>query len=423
MNRLHPFLIRVFYLAISLICLGSVAFAQPEGVKNLSGADATEILGGGSINELALKRYIKDLDTFLLTDEGKGAFPEIADYDRFHTDPSLRSDLSFHALLLSLNPVLQKGEVKDKDGIVRDCVSEIKNQKRYFTCNTEKLPEHTVEFQRDYYALVLHEAMVHAKKEMPVSREIPSEYPISSRVLNYFHKENGQWALGKIPVHPISEFGLWCTNNPNLILGMEGVSGESSTKLLFWQKNGDFVFLNFVVPHHQYQSTNDSIHSSRFGQVTHSFFQKKSSLDIVFRGSSPLPTTPTEAAFQAPAMGKSMNKKRTRVNTPLHDDVNPDVNGSFYLQTADNLVMQSSSFLDESEDRWNKISGTVFISPQGEQDLVECYSLESWNDPTWKDVVTLKSFLPPIEDIFATPEKDHYNVDLTFYHQHKIRIK
>jgi len=130
---------------------------------------------GGNLTEGDLKYFITKLDRYLQSDDAKNAFPELGKYDETHQDATI------HMIAEALNPTLKAGEVLDSFGNPRDCVS-YTSPVLYFSCNSTTLPDNTLEHQPSFYRLVFHEILVQAGLEVPLSKEIPSEYPIASRL-------------------------------------------------------------------------------------------------------------------------------------------------------------------------------------------------------------------------------------------------
>jgi hypothetical protein len=171
---------------IALTIFASIALLA----TNSAHAQGDKTGGGGNSTEADLQSYINKLDAFLNTDEGKQAFPEIVAYDQGNPNES------FHQLVIKTHPVVRKGELKDSLGTVRGCVSYIGQY--YFVCNSELLPENRLDNQPSFYRIVFHELLVQAGIERPINQDVPSEYPISSRINDNIHLETyQQWVPGK----------------------------------------------------------------------------------------------------------------------------------------------------------------------------------------------------------------------------------
>ncbi len=169
--------IKFYLLVFILFTASSTCFAQGEHV------------GGGNLTEGDMKYFITKLDRYLQSVDGKVAFPELAKYDETHKDATI------HMIAQSLNPTLKDGEVLDSFGNPRDCVS-YSSPVRYFKCNSKTLPDNTLEHQPSFYRLVFHEILVQAGLEVPVSKEISSEYPIASK-LDVHLETFEEWVPGK----------------------------------------------------------------------------------------------------------------------------------------------------------------------------------------------------------------------------------
>jgi|GEM_PF-5610965 len=184
---------KIAQLATFSLLLGASAFAQGAGH-----------VGGGNITEADLQSYMNKLDVYLMSDEGRQAFPEIVTYDQTHPNES------FHELVLKVHPVVRQGELRDGFGNVRDCLSYI--DQRYFVCNSDDLPVKTLDNQPSFYRIVFHELLVQAGIEKPISGDIPSEYPVSSRITENVHLETYQeWVPGKTQSNAQKPQALACS--------------------------------------------------------------------------------------------------------------------------------------------------------------------------------------------------------------------
>lgn len=140
-------------------------------------------VGGGNQKELELKRMAFELSVYLEGAEGRRSFPEVAAYDRAHPGETVSQ------LLRALAIVFKPGRVLDGFDGERDCVSHFGDPRnRYVECNNDaRLDPSDLNAQPGLYAFLFHEGLVQAGLEKPVSADIPSVYPISSRLR--FHRE------------------------------------------------------------------------------------------------------------------------------------------------------------------------------------------------------------------------------------------
>ena len=152
--------------------------------------------GGGNWTEGDLKHFLNKLRVYLSSEEGQSLFPEIKTYNQEHADES------FDKILSELNPRLVDGPVYDNDGNERDCVSGF-DSVRFFKCDQNALPpkpnadniSENSEYYGSLYRLDLHEAFVQVGLEKPLTKEVPSEYRLSSRL--DVHLENfPEWVPG-----------------------------------------------------------------------------------------------------------------------------------------------------------------------------------------------------------------------------------
>jgi hypothetical protein len=153
--------------------------------------------GGGSWTEGDLKHFLSRLEVYFKSDEAKATFPEVVNYNKTHPEES------FEQILNKLNPRLVNETIYDNYGNERDCFSS-KDSVRYFKCNINSLPPKLTEndnnnLKSEYYGsmyrLVLHEAFVQAGLEKPLSKEVSSQYRLTSR-LNVHLENFPEWVPG-----------------------------------------------------------------------------------------------------------------------------------------------------------------------------------------------------------------------------------
>jgi len=126
-------------------------------------------VGGGDPTASDFQDYINKIDRYLLTDEGKLQFPELKQPD-------------FHNIVIQVKPVVKDERVYDSFGVAQACASHVEEGNRYFQCDVTRLPKVELNNQPTFYRITLHELLFQAGLELPISREIPSDFSISSRL-------------------------------------------------------------------------------------------------------------------------------------------------------------------------------------------------------------------------------------------------
>ena len=188
------------YFVFGMACLDFLIPASPclahstysTAVEIQDNVEGSGHSGGGNITEVELRYFMGKIDDFLDTDEGQKLFPEVVEYDVHHSEGE-----KFHDLILKTKPVVKRGRVFDEFGVERDCVSHINPNNRYFVCNSKHLPDDTVENQRKYYGIVMHELFVQAGIEKPLSKDVPSEYDVSDVIMKNMHLgPDREWVFG-----------------------------------------------------------------------------------------------------------------------------------------------------------------------------------------------------------------------------------
>jgi hypothetical protein len=176
-------------LAIQAVIWVCAHYSPAQTVLTEQGAGSG---GGGSFTEIQLKTFLGRLEIYLGSSEGQKDFPEVFAYDQAHPNETIEM------IAMELNPHLIDGTVWDRFGNERDCVGSYQNGKRSFTCNLNHLPalpagdaenEVKSEYYGDMYRLVLHETLVQAGLEDQMANEVPSNYPIASRLKVHFELE------------------------------------------------------------------------------------------------------------------------------------------------------------------------------------------------------------------------------------------
>ncbi len=226
------------FLSVSAVWMSTLMFSQVSFADKGEGSGHS---GGGNITEADLRSYMGKIDAYLLSEAGRAVFPEIVAYDANHPAET------FHQLIQNTNPVVDKGELKDSNGVVRDCMSYANPGNRYFVCNSDALPNKTLENQPSFYRIVLHELLVQAGIEKPLNKDVPSVYAVSSRITENVHLETYQeWVPGRASnqTEMLSDSGIICSD----------YSPEKGKKELLYfvmLPNGDYTLMKQKVPHGQ----------------------------------------------------------------------------------------------------------------------------------------------------------------------------
>jgi len=311
--------------------------------------------GGGQMTEAEMQTYINRLSSYLSTPEGQRVFPEVVIHDRI-------AKPSFHDIASQTYPVAKPGVQHDQFGNSRTCVSFRESDKRYFVCDQDEM-DTGLEHQPRDYEIILHELFVQSGIERPVTPNIPSEYKISSRILNHLFQDPALGFLpGDLPKNPITKNGLWCTDQPSLL--SDEVASQAEIRVLFWSADGNVRFVEWKM----------------------GIFQD------LFLGYAPLPQS-VGAATVPPAFPLAGSYKFA----PLHSG--GGANGpSIWLAMNDNLVMApASTTLSGAPGIWTQVLANAIIdrpgtssSPGIESHLVACQAMESWKNSS------LYPFLNPV---------------------------
>ena len=139
-------------------------------------------VGGGDATASDLQYFINQLDSYLLTNEGKVAFPEIKQPE-------------FHNIIKTVKPVVKNERVYDGFGVNQTCISIVGSGKRTIQCDLKRLPSNVLNNHPTLYRLVFHELLFQAGLEVPISHDVPSDFRISSRLK--LHLSNSrEWLPG-----------------------------------------------------------------------------------------------------------------------------------------------------------------------------------------------------------------------------------
>ena len=128
----------------------------------------------------------------------------------------------------------------DSFGVEQTCVSRI-GADRYFQCNLKRLPKLELNNQPTFYRIIFHELLFQDGMEMPISKEIPSDFKISSR-LRLSLRTYQEWEPGGKNSETFKDSGMLCTDKP----WSSQYSGNQN--VLFWEPSGDFALVHVHIP-------------------------------------------------------------------------------------------------------------------------------------------------------------------------------
>lgn len=136
---------------------------------NYSYAQGHSGVGGGDASASDLQSYINRIDSYLLSNDGRNAFPEIKQPE-------------FHDILVQVKPVVKDERVYDSFGIAQTCISHVEIGNRFFQCDLQRLPKIELNNQPTFYHLAFHELLFQGGLELPANASVPSNFEISSRL-------------------------------------------------------------------------------------------------------------------------------------------------------------------------------------------------------------------------------------------------
>ena len=295
--------------------------------------------GGGLMTESDMQTYINRLDEFLLTPEGLAIFPEVRIHDQINAE-------SFHEIAQATRPVTQVNSPLDQFGNVRTCVSYHLPKTRYFTCKQSEF-NYTLENEPRIYKIILHELFVQAGIEKPISASIPSEYQISDRILKHLFKDEAWgWLPGSLPKNPITQSGLWCTDQPTL--SQFDLGPELNTTLLFWESSGQVRLVHW----------------------------SKGRLRTLFLGIAPIPKDCIQSTLPFNQAGIGYKY------APLYS-ISATKETEVWMATNENILLRSNTMsFPSGAQMWAQILSVIYLknSNHTRQVLVSCQSLESWKE-------------------------------------------
>jgi hypothetical protein len=135
------------------------------------------VKGGGRFSELRAVDFMEELALGFEVGFLYDVFPEVVKWED-------ETGQSISKFIRSIRPVFVNQKVYDQFGQERDCVSHHENNRRWFECNQDAIPEDRLENQPLLYAMEMHEVFRHNDLEPATTKAIPSEYPLASRLLS-----------------------------------------------------------------------------------------------------------------------------------------------------------------------------------------------------------------------------------------------
>jgi hypothetical protein len=205
-------------IACRLMVLPAPAFAQSH-------------VGGGDPTASDFQYFINKIDQYLLSPEGRAEFPEI-------------EQPAFHDLVQEVRPVVKDERVHDSFGVAQTCVSRAEPGNRHFQCDLARLPKLELDNQPTFYRLTFHELLFQAGLELPPSKEVPSEFRISSR-LKLKLVTHREW----LPGQPGS--GSETLDSTGITCSQRTLEFSPSGYAFVWWPNGDYVLLRRHAPRAQ----------------------------------------------------------------------------------------------------------------------------------------------------------------------------
>jgi hypothetical protein len=140
-------------------------------------------VGGGDATASDFQDFINKIDTYLLTPEGRAEFPEIKQPE-------------FHNIAKQVRPVVKDERVFDSFGVAQTCISSVAEGNRFFQCDLKRLPKVEINNQPTFYRITFHELLFQVRLELPISRDVPSDFRISSRLKLYLETYQ-EWVPGE----------------------------------------------------------------------------------------------------------------------------------------------------------------------------------------------------------------------------------
>lgn len=140
-------------------------------------------VGGGDVTASDLQNFINKIDEYLLSDEGREEYPDL-------------NQPVFHDIVKTVRPVVKNEAVKDEFGVEQTCISHAVEGNRYIQCDLNRLPKIELSTQPSYYRLMFHELLFQVGLEKPISRNVPSDFRVSSKLKMHL-KNKQEWVLGE----------------------------------------------------------------------------------------------------------------------------------------------------------------------------------------------------------------------------------
>jgi hypothetical protein len=128
-----------------------------------------------------MKGFMNILSDYFANKDYSGLFPEVVQWEK-------QNNLRMAAFIKTIDPKVVNHPVYFPAGVERDCVSYVDGNppkiRRWFECNSARVPEAKLENQPKLYALLAHEIFVQAGIEKAGDANVPSTYEVSSRFLD-----------------------------------------------------------------------------------------------------------------------------------------------------------------------------------------------------------------------------------------------
>jgi hypothetical protein len=159
----------VIGMFVGLLALSGVAHAQSAGV------------GGGGFTEPEMKGFMNILSDYFANKDYSGLFPEVVQWEQ-------KNNSRMADFIKTIEPKVVNHPVYFPAGVERDCVSYVDGTppkvRRWFECNSARVPESKLENQPKLYALLAHETFIQAGIEKAGDVNVPSTYQSSSKFLD-----------------------------------------------------------------------------------------------------------------------------------------------------------------------------------------------------------------------------------------------
>jgi len=144
-------------------------------------AQAGSGVGGGGFTEPEMKGFMNILSDYFATKDYSALFPEVEQWER-------KNNSRMSEFIKTIEPKVVNHPVYFPAGVERDCVSYVDGVppkvRRWFECNSARVPEAKLENQPKLYLLLAHEIFIQAGIEKAGDASVPSTYESSSKFLD-----------------------------------------------------------------------------------------------------------------------------------------------------------------------------------------------------------------------------------------------